>query len=172
MIAPACIFGSYLSYYLPLYFTDIGRSVADVGRAKLLYGILIIYVGPMLSRKFAASRHPGLWNLVYILLIVSAFILFGLVGGLIAAFAAVLILGFSDSFGFVAQNNFFLNMLLARRLGKSKFLSALSLIKKLLEMTAQLYSALPWAAKVREGISYRRCNSRCRHDCRAWSAPV
>ena len=39
MIAPASISASYLSYYLPLYFTQIGRSITDVGRAQLLYGM-------------------------------------------------------------------------------------------------------------------------------------
>lgn len=145
MIAPACISGSYLSYYLPLYFTDIGRSVADVGRAKLLYGVLIIYIGPFLAQKLAASRRPWLWNFAYIFLIGLAFVLFGFVGGLSAAFCAVLILGFSDSFGFVAQNNYFLALPLVHRLGESKSLSVLSLIKKLLEMTGPIFFGLAFA---------------------------
>ncbi|MGI5979051.1 MAG: MFS transporter [Oscillospiraceae bacterium] len=152
MIAPACISGSFLSYYLPLYFTDIGRSVADVGRAKLLYGILIIYIGPMLAQKLAASNRPWLWNFAYILLIGSAFLFFGFFGGLAAAFFAVFILGFSDSFGFVAQNNYFLALPLVRRLGESKSLSMLSLIKKLLEMVGPIVFGLAISGADTSGV--------------------
>ena len=97
MIAPACISGSYLSYYLPLYFADIGRSVSDVGRAKLLYGLLIIYAGPALTRFMAKGSRPAIWNLAYNALFGSACILFGLIGGFIPALCAVFLLGFSDS---------------------------------------------------------------------------
>ena len=152
MIAPACISGSFLSYYLPLYFTDIGRSVADVGRAKLLYGILIIYIGPSLAQKLAATNRAWLWNAVYILLIGTAFVLFGFAGGLSAAFFAVLILGFADSFGFVAQNNYFLTMPLVRSQGESRSLSMLSLIKKLLEMAGPIVFGLAIAGTETGGV--------------------
>ena len=36
MIAPASIAVSYTSYFLPLYFDDIGKSVTDVGRAQMV----------------------------------------------------------------------------------------------------------------------------------------
>ena len=152
MVAPACISGSFLSYYLPLYFTDIGRSVADVGRAKLLYGILIIYAGPPLARKLAQTQRPWLWNFAYIALIGSAFVLFGFAGGLPVAMCAVLILGFSDSFGFVAQNNYFLALPLVRKLGESKSLSVLSLIKKLLEMVGPLVFGFAFSGSGTGGV--------------------
>lgn len=152
MIAPACIAGAFLSYYLPLYFTDIGRTVSDVGRAKLLYGILIIYAGPALARKLSATSRPWLWNVAYILLIGLAFVLFGFVGGLGAAFCAVFVLGFSDSFGFVAQNNYFLALPLVGKLGESKSLSVLSLIKKLLEMVGPIVFGLAFSGSGTGGV--------------------
>lgn len=134
MIAPACISASYLSYFLPIYFTDIGHTVSDVGRAQLLYGLLIIYAGPWLARLMGRRPALGAWNLAYNLVLAGSFILFGLLGGFLPAMAAVFLLGCSDSFGFVAQNNYFLKLPLVQKLGESTSLSALSLVKKLLEM--------------------------------------
>ena len=134
MIAPACISASYLSYFLPIYFTDIGHTVSDVGRAQLLYGLLIIYAGPWLARLMGRRPALGAWNLAYNLVLAGGFVLFGLLGGFLPAMAAVFLLGCGDSFGFVAQNNYFLKLPLVQKLGESTSLSALSLVKKLLEM--------------------------------------
>lgn len=134
MIAPSCISASYMSYYLPIHFTDIGRGVSDVGRAQLLYGLMIIYAGPYLSKMI--SRYPklGVWNFFYNTILGASLIFAGIFGGVLPAIFAALMLGFSDSFGFVSQNNYFLKFKAVQRLGESVALSYLSFIKKLAEM--------------------------------------
>ncbi len=134
MITPSCIAGSYLSYYLPIYFTDTGHGVSDVGRAQLLYGLMIIYIGPYLSRMIANFPALGAWNLAYNIMLGITLITAGLAGGFIPAISAVMLIGFSDSFGFVAQNNYFLKFRVVQRLGESRSLSYLSFIKKMAEM--------------------------------------
>lgn len=135
MIAPSCIVASYLSYFLPLYFENIGRGVSDVGRAQLLYGLVIVYIGPKLSKYLIArDKKLILSNYGYNLLFSAGLLLVGCFGGMKMAFIAVLCLAVADSFGFSVQNNYFLALPSVRRMGASRSLSYLSFLKKLTEM--------------------------------------
>lgn len=138
MIAPASIAGSYLSYYLPIYFIALGHSLADVGRAQLLYGVMIIYVGPHLAKMTGLKQ----WTYLYSILIAGTFIVFGLFGGFGVGMLAVLVLGIGDSFGFVLQNNYFLNFKILQKMGESASLSMLSFLKKMSEMIGPMTFAL------------------------------
>lgn len=137
MIWPASIAASYLSYYLPLYFEEIGRSVTDVGRAQLLYGVVIVYGGPALASVVASFKGSHLRNVsfVYNIMISVSLFLAGLGSGIFLPFAGAALLGAADSFGFGVHNNYFLDLPVFRRMGRSKALSILSFIKKMFEMT-------------------------------------
>ena len=155
MIAPASIAASYLSYYLPLYFEDIGGSVTDVGRAQLLYGIVIVYGGPMLSKLIASLSHMKalkITNFVYGLMIALSLFLPGVGTGIILPLAGAALLGTADSFGFGVQNNYFLSMPSVINMGASKALSVLSFIKKILEMIGPLVFAVFIALGFQMGI--------------------
>ncbi|MCR5302261.1 MAG: MFS transporter [Lachnospiraceae bacterium] len=143
MIAPACIAASFTSYYLPLYFESIGRSVADVGRAQLLYGIVIVFAGPFLSGVIAIFKTRALKriNLIYNLLISVSLFLPGIGSGLLSSFIGSALLGTADSVGFGVQNNYFLALPAVRNMGASRSLSVLSFIKKLIEMAGPLVFA-------------------------------
>ena len=135
MIAPSCIVASYLSYFLPLYFESIGRSVSDVGRAQLLYGLVIVYVGPKLSKYLIEKDKKLRWsNYGYNLLFSAGLLLLGCFGGIEIAFVGVLCLAVADSFGFSVQNNYFLALPSVKRMGASRSLSYLSFLKKMTEM--------------------------------------
>ncbi len=153
MIVPSCIIGSYLSYYLPIFFNDIGKLTSDIGRSQLIYGLLIIYIGPHLVRLI--NRHPNLfhWNVGYNILFSLALIGFGLWGGFIPAMLVVCVLGFADSFGFAVQNNYFLNLEYAKQLGESRALSFISLIKKLAEMLGPIAFGLTFLGNGFFGIT-------------------
>lgn len=134
MITPACIIGSFLSYYLPLYLTEIGRGISDAGRAQLVYGLMIVYVGPVMTRMIAKHNSDAVWNIIYSVMLGGGLVLFGLFGGIVPMYAAALLLGFGDSFGFVSQNSCFLDLPAIERYGESMSMSVLSFIKKLAEM--------------------------------------
>ena len=135
MIAPSCIVASYLSYFLPLYFENIGKSVSDVGRAQLLYGLVIVYIGPKISKYLIEKDKKLLWsNYGYNLLFSAGLLLLGCFGGIEMAFVSVLCLAVADSFGFTVQNNYFLALPSVKRMGASKSLSYLSFLKKITEM--------------------------------------
>ena len=135
MIAPSCIAGSYLSYYLPLYYESVGRSVSDVGRAQLIYGLIIVYAGPFLSAKII-NRSKGLFwpNIAYNFIFSAGLLTAGIWGGGIAALLAVVCIGVADSFGFGVQNNYFLTLPVMSSMDQERSLSYLSFLKKITEM--------------------------------------
>jgi len=143
MIAPSCIVASYLSYFLPIYFESIGRGVADVGRAQLLYGLVIVYIGPKISKVLIRKDKKLLVsNYIYNLLFSVGLLLVGYFGGMKIAFLAVLCLAVADSFGFSVQNNYFLALPSVKRMGASRSLSYLSFLKKITEMLGPTVFAL------------------------------
>lgn len=153
MIVPSCIMGSYLGYYLPIYFTDIGKSTADIGRSQLIYGLIIVYLGPWIIKWL--NKYPNLlrWNIAYNVVFSLALIVFGLMGGFVPAMLVVLFLGLSDSFGFVAQNNYFLNLEIVKRLGESRALSYISIIKKFAEMLGPIVFGLSFMGGSFAGVA-------------------
>lgn len=136
MIAPASIAASYLTYYLPLYFQNMGASTTDVGRAQLIYGIIIVYAGPMLSMFLitAADKSLKTMNIVYSLMIAVSLFVPGFGSGILLPFLGAGLLGLADSFGFGVQNNYYLSLPAIEHLGASRSLSVLSFTKKMLEM--------------------------------------
>ncbi|WP_028324942.1 MFS transporter [Desulfatirhabdium butyrativorans] len=153
MIVPSCIMGSYLSYYIPIFFNGLGKLTSDIGRTQLVYGLVIVYIGPHLIRLI--HRHPNLfnWNIGYNILFSLALTGFGLWGGFIQAMLVVFLLGIADSFGFAVQNNYFLNFEYARLTGESHALSLISLIKKLAEMLGPIAFGLTFLSSGFNGIT-------------------
>jgi hypothetical protein len=62
---------------------------------------------------------------------IGAMGLFAWRGGVAMALLVILILGLADSFGFVAQNNYFLSLPATQKLGESKALSYYSTVRRL-----------------------------------------
>jgi MFS family permease len=153
MIAPASIAASYLSYYLPLYFQSIGGSTTDVGRAQLIYGMIIVYAGPLLSVLLTGNgRSLKKINVVYSVMIAISLFLPGIGSGFILAFAGAGLLGLADSFGFGVQNNYYLDLPAIKKLGASKSLSVLSFTKKMLEMIGPFVFAFAIVIGYQAGI--------------------
>ncbi len=134
LIVPSCILGSYLGYYLPIYLTDLGGQVSDIGRAQLIYGLIIVYLGPAMVRVMQKYYVVKRWSVLYNLVFAGGLLLFGLWGGTAPAMVTMAVIGLADAFGFVAQNNYFLDFRVSQKLGHSKALSCISIIKKLAEM--------------------------------------
>ena len=148
MIAPICIFDSYSSYFLPLFYEDLGRGVLAVGRVQLLYGMIIVYLGPAIT-KFVARRfkNPLFVNCLFLGIEVAGLILVGITGTFAATVIAMILIGFGDSFGFGVQNSYYMNLPANRRIGSGKALMHLSLMKKLTEMTGPTVFALAMSAQ-------------------------
>ncbi|WP_042444965.1 MFS transporter [Azospirillum sp. B510] len=104
---PTSACSMFLIYYFPLFASGLGQPASTVGQAFLLYGLCIVYLGPLLSRLMRSSRvAPGLPVLVSGLIMAAGLTTFALTGSLMGAFLAILLLGLSDSFGLTAQQRY------------------------------------------------------------------
>jgi MFS family permease len=153
LILPSCIIESYTQYFVPVYVMSIGNNVADVGRALLVYGIIIVYAAPKLS-AFIRRRFGGgiLVNSLYLILLAAALILTGLWGNFGVILFAIVIIGMGDGFGFGVQNSYFLSLPAISRLPSSRSLSWLSFLKKMGAMLGPVTFALVMNFPNRKGI--------------------
>ena len=93
----------FLPFLFPLLASEVGASSSTIGRAFLLNGFCIVFLGPLFW-KFIRNRMPP-WLAVLLsgLLTAGALIAFGIQSGLPVAFLAVFLIGVADSFGLVSQ---------------------------------------------------------------------
>ncbi|PWC82562.1 hypothetical protein TSH100_23360 [Azospirillum sp. TSH100] len=104
---PTSACSMFLIYYFPLFASGLGKPASTVGQAFLLYGLCIVYLGPLLSRLMRSSGvAPGLPVLASGLIMAAGLTTFALTGSLMGAFLAILLLGLSDSFGLTAQQRY------------------------------------------------------------------
>ncbi len=127
---PTAICLMFLNYFVPVYAKTIGISPSDVGRLFLLYGLCVIYLGPLLSKSVIGKYSYKLTISVSFLLIIAGLILFGFFPSPVTCTIAVLALGLSDGIGLVAQNSYFLSLDAVKRYGIGKSLGIYSIVKK------------------------------------------
>jgi hypothetical protein len=144
---------SYIEYFLPIYTVNIGYRTADVGRAHLLYGLIIVFFAPKLM-LIVRKRIKNSTNIIilYILLLASALTLTGIAGGYGIVLASLLLIGVGDGFGISAQNSYFFALPAMARLPKSRAFSYLSFFKKLAVMAGPITFAIAMAIPNRKGI--------------------
>lgn len=158
MIAPSCIVGSYISYYLPLYYANIGKNVSDVGRVQMLYGLIIVYAGPFLSAKILEkAKNLARPVIAYNLLFSIGLVVSGGFGGMLSSIVAVICLGLADCFGFGVQNNYFLAFPAVVSMGESRSLSYLSFLKKITEMLGPMAYAAAIMLGFERGLVVMGC---------------
>jgi predicted MFS family arabinose efflux permease len=128
---PSAVASSFLNYFFPVFANSLNVSQGNIGRGFLLYGICIVFIGPMLDKRLKALVQENLIILGSCLFGVLALVLFCSIPTFLGALAAILILGISDSLGLVSQNNYFIGLPSCRRLGHGKALSFYSAVKKI-----------------------------------------
>lgn len=138
ILIPTVVCSMFLDYYLPVYADERGISTSDVGRAFLLHGLLIVYLGPWLSSWTAKVLGVGKSLALYSIIVTSAMIVFATQGTLLAAFTTVILLGLADSFGLVAQNNYYVGLQATQTVGIGKALGYYDNVRKLAQMMGPL----------------------------------
>jgi MFS family permease len=153
LVLPSCIFESYTQYFLPIYAVSIGKGIADVGRALLVYGLIIVYAAPKLSAYIRRRFGTGiLVNGFYNIMLAAALILTGLWGNFSVILCAIVLIGMGDGFGFGVQNSYFLALPAVSRLPSTRSLSLLSFLKKIAAMLGPVTFVLAMNVPGRKGI--------------------
>ena len=110
----------FLNYFSPIYLNRIGASQAAIGRIFMIYGICLIYIGPLISRYVDASNKKRLYIFNGCILGSLAFMTFNFIEGIIAAAIAALMLGLSSSFVLASQSAYTLRLKVTEELGAGK----------------------------------------------------
>jgi predicted MFS family arabinose efflux permease len=153
LVLPSCILESYTQYFVPIYALSIGKGVSDVGRALLVYGLIIVYAAPKLSAWIRRRFGSGiLINGLYIAMLAAALVLTGLWGNFGVILFSIVIIGMGSGFGAGVQNSYFLAIPAISRLPSSRSLSWLSFLKKMAAMLGPITFALAMNFPGRRGI--------------------
>jgi len=128
---PTAVCLMFLNYYVPVYAKTVGISAGDVGRLFLLYGLCVVYLGPVLSRTLVRKYSPKMSTALSFALIIAGLLAFGFFPSPLTCSLAVMTLGLSDGIGLVAQNNYFLGFGSVQQFGVGKSMGIFSIVKKL-----------------------------------------
>ncbi len=131
VILPATLCAVFLNYYFPAVGTQLGISPANIGRAFLLNGLFVIFLGPRFGHlpdnADVIQRRVIVANLIYAI----ALLVFGFWVNSWTAFFAVMLLGFGDSLGLAAQSSYYLNLDASRKAGGSMAMAGFSVFYKI-----------------------------------------
>lgn len=142
LVAPSCIMVGYSEFYIPIHMLDIGGSTSDVGRVLLLYGLVVVYLGPKMT-QFARKHSGGGMGITvaYNILLAGGLVIAGLWGGFLGIAVAMVIIGLADGFGFGAQNEFVLALPFMSGMHPGRAFSLLSFLRKLTGMLGPIVFA-------------------------------
>lgn len=116
------IFVGFLFYISPLHLHSIGTSQSNIARALMAYGLIMIYVSPLISKWVDRTLNKKLFIVISGLLGGLGLILFNFYTGFIATVVVILLLSLSHSFGFSSQTVYVLNTDVARSIGSGRVL--------------------------------------------------
>ncbi len=127
ILTPFLIGISFREYLFPIYAAQAGISETDIGRIYLGCGLIVIYVGPPLTRMLI-GKLGGKWTVVMAsALIAAATLLFGLYPTLPAAIIGLLLLALAISFGYAAQSTYYAGLPSVNQYGQGRAMGAYSL---------------------------------------------
>ena len=134
IMLPLTICSMFVDYFFPVFASGEGLSTSNVGRAFMLNGIAIAYLGPFLSIYTQRRMKVNISIFFSGLIIVAGLILFYIFNNVYMAFMVVILMGISESFGLVAQNNYYINLKATGIFGKGAALGYAENVRKLGQM--------------------------------------
>ncbi|EHK65656.1 putative inner membrane transport protein [Achromobacter arsenitoxydans SY8] len=127
-----------LSFALPLYLEAEGVAASSIGRVLMIYGLCVIYVGPLMGRVVDRSRTKKSW--IVMAGLVGSIGMLGLYfnSGLLAAAVAVLLLALASCFAGASQSPYMLALPDVQRYGAAGATSVMRAADKLGQMAGPL----------------------------------
>jgi len=152
VVLPVYVASMVLYFFLPVFAQAQGVSNADIGRIFLLNGLLVVYLGPPLSRVVQGRlgrRALPLSSLVWALALVP-FVVTGSLGGLVAT---VVLMGVAEGLAAVAQNEHLLALPAAQAVGSDRAAGFFEVVAKVGETGAPLLIGFAMLLGPRWGIA-------------------
>jgi len=127
-----------LSFALPLYLEHAGVAASSIGRVLMIYGLCVIYVGPLMGRLVDRSNAKKTW--IVLGGVVGSAGMIGLYfgGGLAAATLAVFLLAVASCFSGASQSPYMLGLPRVQDYGAAGATSVMRAADKLGQMAGPL----------------------------------
>ncbi len=130
IVIPVAIGSMFLEYFVPVYAKGAGISSANVGRAFLINGLAVVYLGPLLNKYLGKSLGAKKSAVLAGLTVSTAFLIFAFQGGFLAILLTAFLLGLADGLGGPAQNGYLLGLNATNAMGEGKALGFYSVAIK------------------------------------------
>jgi MFS family permease len=134
LLIPMSICTMFLYYFFPLFAESNGLSPSNIGRAFLLYGLCIVYLGPILTKVTEKLLGVRMAVVCSAAIIIGALLLFSSFPSMTTAFVAVILLGIAEGFGLTASINYYISLRASQWLGEGKAMGYWSLVENFGQM--------------------------------------
>jgi predicted MFS family arabinose efflux permease len=121
----------FLHFFTPVYLDQIGARESTIGQALILYGICLIYFGPLIGRFIDRSQNKKYYMLTGGLLGGLAFAIFNTDYGLASMIVSIFLLGLSSSFILSSQSTIVLELKESQQLGEGTALGIFRSISRI-----------------------------------------
>ena len=127
MLSPFLIGLSFREYLFPIYAAEAGMSEVDIGRIFLLFGLVVIYLGPLVTQVLI-DKIGTKWTVISASVIMSgATLLFAFKPSLVTAVIGIAMLSIAVSFGYTAQSTYYAGLPVVKKYGESQAMGVYSL---------------------------------------------
>jgi predicted MFS family arabinose efflux permease len=145
----------FMNYFIPVHLSRIGVSQSTIGQVQMIYGICLIYIGPLISRYVDASQDKKRYVFLGLVLGSCSFLIFVVLDGVASAAVAVFILGLSSSFVLASQIVYALKLKVTQELGEGKAIGLFRSTSRIGQMLGPVIFATLFAAtNIDQGITY------------------
>ena len=152
VILPMTVSGMFLFYLFPVFVGGEGVSVADIGRAFLLHGVGILYLGPWLRDQLERVVSSKVIILSAGLVVALSLVVFAFWLNVTAAYVTIVLLGIALSLALHAQLRLFLHHPLAKAIGEQKALNIHSIVERTGQIAGPLIFAVILFMGLQEGL--------------------
>jgi predicted MFS family arabinose efflux permease len=142
LIIPISMSGMFLIYYFPLFAKELNVSSSNISRAFLINGLLIAYIGPLLTSILNKHFKASYLLIFSYIILIAGLVVFAIYGSLLAAFMTVILIGLSESFGLAMQNKYILGFEATKQFGSSKAISLYNLVRKIGQVLGPMIFAM------------------------------
>ena len=131
IVVPVIAASYYLNFLYPILGDRLGMSENNIGYSYLINGIVIICFGNLIVNFMSKYFNRKLLLLIASLLYLVTFAIVGLFNSIPALLISLILLGVSDSFGYVAQSTFYTELEETKNFGYEKAMGVYSLFENL-----------------------------------------
>ena len=145
----------FLNYFCPLYLNGLGVTQSSIGRILMVYGISLVYFGPIIGKYTDLSDDKRLFVFAGCILGSLTFLIFYFIQGIFAAILALLLLGLSSCFVLSSQSAYLLSLQVTHSFGQGKAVGIFRSTSRLGQALGPIvFSGLILAQNLENGIIF------------------